>query len=234
MKNATTIKDIPAECRPYERFGLQGAEFLTDAELLAIILRTGAQGVSSVALAEQILNLSTSYEGLLGLQHISAKELTRLKGIGKVKSIQIKCIGELSKRISKSAARRNLDFENPETIARYYMEDLRHQEQEVLICMMLDTKNQLLGDLLISKGTVNTSLISPRELFLNALQFHAVNIIIIHNHPSGNPLPSEEDILVTERIRDAGELIGIHLLDHIIIGDHQFLSFCQKGLMQAL
>lgn len=231
MNKEKTIKELPQECRPYEKFWEQGPEFLTDAELLAIVLRTGTQGASSVVLADQILNMPESYQGLLGLQHISTKELMHLKGIGRVKAIQIKCIGELSRRIAKTSARRGLDFKDPETIARYYMEDLRHQEQEILICMMLDTKNQLLGDLIISKGTVNSSLISPRELFLNALQFHAVNIIMIHNHPSGNPAPSREDILITERIRDAGQLIGISLLDHIIIGDQQFVSFCHKGIL---
>lgn len=231
MNIEKTIKELPQEGRPYDKFREQGPEFLTDAELIAIVLRTGTPGISATALAERILHLSKSYPGLLGLQHLTIKELMHLKGVGQVKAIQIKCIGELSRRIAKSTARRKLDFKDPETIAWYYMEDLRHQEQEQLICMMLDTKNVLLGDLVISKGTVNAALISPRELFLNALQYHAVNIIMIHNHPSGNPEPSQEDVLITKRIQDAGRLIGIHLLDHIIIGDQCFVSLCQMGII---
>ena len=149
-----------------------------------------------------------------------------------MKAIQVKCIGELSRRIAKGAFGPFLDFKNPDTIADYYMEDLRHQEQEVLMCIMLDTKNHFLGDVQISKGTVNASLISPREIFLSALQFHAVHVILVHNHPSGNPLPSGEDIRITRRIQNAGELLGIYLLDHIIIGDRRHISLCQEGMIQ--
>ena len=232
MKITESMKQLPKEQRPYEKFQINGPEQLSDSELLAIILRTGTQGVSSLALAGHILNFSESYEGLLGLQHLSIKDLMKLKGIGKVKAIQIKCIGELSRRIAKSAAGKKLDFKNPKTIASYYMEDLRHQEQEMLLLIMLDTKNAFLGDVMISKGTVNASLISPREIFLTALQFHAVNIILIHNHPSGNPHPSNEDVQVTKRVQSAGEMLGIHLLDHIVIGDQSYVSLWQEELLQ--
>ena len=114
------------------------------------------------------------------------------------------------------------------------MERLRHEEQELLICMMFDTRNHLLGDAEISRGTVNEALISPRELFLQALAFHAVHIILVHNHPSGNPEPSQEDIIVTQRVRGAGELIGISLLDHIVIGDHCYISMLEQGLLSGV
>ena len=139
---------------------------------------------------------------------------------------------ELSKRISRKEARKSLDFQNPETIAGYYMESLRHEEQENVICMMLDTKNHFLGDVSLSRGTVNTSLISPRELFLEAFAFHAVHLILVHNHPSGDPAPSRDDLLVTRRIMRAGELLDITLLDHIIIGDQRFISMRQAGMLK--
>ena len=145
--------------------------------------------------------------------------------------MQIKCIAELSKRMAAASAGKKLDFRDPESIASYYMELLRHEEQERLICAMLDTKNHFLGDVTVTIGTVNTSLISPRELFLEALAFHAVHLILIHNHPSGDAAPSREDITVTKRIARAGELLGITLLDHIIIGDRQYVSLLKEGLL---
>lgn len=226
------MKDMPEEERPYEKCIRQGACTLTDSELLAVIMRTGAQGKSSLILANEVLQLCKRVSnGLPGLYHLSVSELMQIKGIGKVKAIQLLCIGELSRRLAQTAARESLSFREPSTIARYYMEQLRHEEQEVLICMMLDSKNHFLRDITISRGTVNASLISPRELFLEALRHQAVNIILIHNHPSGDPTPSREDAQVTRRVYEAGELIGIHLLDHIVIGDHQYVSFCEQKQM---
>ena len=225
------IKDLPQEQRPYEKFMSSGAIALSDAELLAIILRTGTFGTSSIALADAVLNQHESFQGLVGLQHLSLQQLMDIKGIGQVKAVQIKCIGELSRRIAKTIAKERLSFGHPATIASYYMEDMRHQEQELLLAIMLDTKNSFLGDVIISKGTVNTSLISAREIFLQALAYQAVNIILLHNHPSGNPTPSDEDIQVTKQISLAGDLMGIKLLDHIIIGDHQYISFREENLI---
>lgn len=217
--------------RPYEKFRRVGPENLADEELLAIILRSGTKGYSSLALAEEVLNLSRVSPGLLGLHHLSLAQLQEIRGIGEVKAIQIKCIGELSRRISKSASAKSLNFQEPGTIADYYMEDMRHLEQETLFCIMLDTKNHFLGDVEISKGTVNASLAAPREIYLAALSYHAVYIILVHNHPSGNPAPSDEDIRITQRIQAAGEIVGISLLDHIIIGDLTYFSLRQEGMM---
>ena len=225
------IKDLPKEQRPYEKFLTHGASTLSDAELLAIILRTGTLGASSIDLSEAVLNRHESFQGLMGMQHLSMKQLMDIKGIGQVKAVQIKCIGELSRRMAKTIAKERLSFSHPATIASYYMEDMRHQEQELLLCVMLDTKNSFLGDVMISKGTVNASLISPREIFLHALAHHAVNIILLHNHPSGNPTPSDEDVKVTEQISLAGDLIGIKLLDHIIIGDQKYISLREENLV---
>mgnify|MGYP002602144380 FL=1 len=169
-------------------------------------------------------------EGLLGLYHCTRQELLQIRGVGEVKAIQLQCIGELSKRMAAAGARKGLCFHDPASIADYYMERLRHEDQEVLLCMMLDTKNQLLGEKEITRGTVNATMISPRELFLAALQFRAVHILLVHNHPSGIPEPSGDDITVTRQIRRAGEMLGITLLDHIIIGDHCYTSMLEQGI----
>lgn len=234
MAKESQIRDIPCEERPYEKCLAKGASALSDAELLAVILRSGSEGQSCVELAREILHFSPSSSGLLGLHHLSIPELMKIRGIGKVKAVQLKCLTELSTRMATMRARESLSFTDPSSIAEYYMERLRHEEQELLICMMFDTKNHLLGDAQISRGTVNAALISPRELFLQALAFHAVHIILVHNHPSGSPKPSEEDIIVTRRVCGAGELIGISLLDHIVIGDHCYISMYEQGLMPGV
>lgn len=226
-----TMKQIPKQEQPYEKFSQFGPESLSDAELLAIIIRTGTKEEKSIDLAKRILNISGSDEGLLAITRLSLKDLQQIKGIGKVKAVQIKCIAEFSRRIAKTTARRRLCMNNPRTIADYYMEDLRFVNQEVTLLVMVDTKNQFLSDKVISKGTVNASLISPREIFLESLNNQAVYIILIHNHPSGDPTPSREDILATKRIKEAGLLIGIMLLDHIIIGDKRYISMKEQGIL---
>ncbi len=226
-----TIQNMPVNDRPYEKCLALGAEALTDSELLAVIIRCGVSGCTSLELARQILSSPLNSQGLLGIHHLSMKELMEIRGIGTVKAVQIKCIGELSKRMASLEARELLDFANPDTIADYYMELLRHEEQELMICMMLNTRNQLLGEEIISKGTVNSSIVSPRELLLAALRYHAVYLIMVHNHPSGDPTPSKEDVLLTRRVEEACKLVDIPLLDHIIIGDKRYLSFHKEGLL---
>ena len=206
------LRNLPTMEQPYEKCLENGPESLSDAELLAVILRCGARGKTSLELAREILSL------------------LQIRGVGEVKAIQLQCIGELSKRMAAAGARKGLCFHDPASIADYYMERLRHEDQEVLLCMMLDTKNQLLGEKEITRGTVNATMISPRELFLAALQFRAVHILLVHNHPSGIPEPSGDDITVTRQIRRAGEMLGITLLDHIIIGDHCYTSMLEQGI----
>ena len=227
----TTMKERPRPEQPYEKCMDRGPEFLSDAELLAVILRCGSRDLTSLELAGQILGRCHFEEGLLGIYHLSLEELQDIRGVGPVKAVQIKCIAELSKRMAQASAGKKLDFCDPASIASYYMEVLRHEEQERLVCAMLDTRNHFLGDVTVTVGTVNTSLISPRELFLKALAFHAVHLVLIHNHPSGDPSPSREDLSVTRRISRAGELLGITLLDHIVIGDRQFVSLLGEGIL---
>lgn len=226
------MKDIPEDDRPYEKCLRYGPEGLSDAELLSIIIRTGSREESSLGLAQKILALNYPREGILGLLHLSLPELMQIKGIGRVKGAQLVCIGELSRRIWKTAViDEAVSFTNPEDIMNYYVEDLRHKEQEQIRIMLLNTKGVLIRDVLISQGTVNSSVVSPREIFLEALKYHAVNFILVHNHPSGDPTPSREDIALTLKIRNAGEIIGIRLLDHVVIGDNAYISFRERGIL---
>lgn len=220
--------------RPYERCLREGAASLTDAQLLAVIIRSGVKGLDATKLAGKILELSPSKKGLLGLCHLSIEELMTVPGIGEVKAIQLKCVGELSKRIATYEARKKLEFSEPATIAEYYMEQLRHEEQETLIAVMLDTRNQFIGDKVMSKGTVNSAILSTRELFIEALRFHAVHIILLHNHPSGDPTPSNEDMVLTEKVYRAGKLLDISLMDHLVIGDRSYVSFAESGFIKKL
>lgn len=221
--NQWAIKDMPLENRPDERLEQLGAEALSDSELLAIIIRTGFQGNNSVCLAQNILNCAGN-KGLTGLCQVSIEELKRVRGVGFVKAVQIKAVAELTRRIAKRTAKDRMVMDSPETVAEYFMEDLRHKDKECFMLLSLDGKGALLSESVISMGTVNSSLASPREVFIEALKQRAVSIILLHNHPSGDPTPSQNDILVTQKMKSAGELLGITLVDHIIIGDNSYVS----------
>lgn len=226
------MKDLPAENRPYEKCLQAGPKSLSDGELLAVIIRTGSREDTSLTLAEKLLALGSPGDGLLGLLHHSLTDLTEIKGIGKVKAIQLLCIGELSRRIWKRKAQeRSLTFKHPEDISAYYMEDMRHLEQEEIHAMFFNTKQVMIKELLLARGTVNASVMTPRELLIEALRCRAVSMVLIHNHPSGDTAPSRADILLTRRVKEAGDVIGIQLIDHIIIGDRCYLSFRQQHLL---
>ena len=231
MQQSMTMKELQKDERPYEKCLKHGAASLSDAELLAVILRSGIKGINSLELAKELLHSSNGDDGLLNIHHLTLERLQAFKGIGKVKSIQILCLSELAKRLSKAKAKEGLVFTLPSTIADYYMEEMRHQKQENMKLLMLNTKSKLIGETNISKGTVNAAIISPRELFIEALVKEAVSIILIHNHPSGDPIPSDSDLLLTKRVKDAGMLIGVELLDHIIIGNNCYISFAEQQLL---
>ncbi len=225
------MKDIPAADRPYEKCLRLGPGALSDAELLAVIIRTGSRECTSLELAGQLLQLE-GREGLSGLLSHSLADFCRIKGIGKAKGAQLLCVGELSRRIWNSRVRKGpLSFHDPGEVAEYYMEDMRHLKQEEIRAMYLNTKQDLIRERLISRGTVNSSVITPRELLTEALGCLAVGMILVHNHPSGDITPSKADILITERVQQAGEIVGIHLIDHIIIGDRRFFSFRQQKII---
>ena len=226
-----TIKDLGLDLRPDEKFIKYGPKSLSDAELLAIIIRSGSSDEHCVELADKILSVNSKTSSLLNLCNLSFEDLIKIKGIGKVKALQIKAVFEISKRISKTVKRKSLILNNPKTIADYFYEELRHLDREVVILLMVDSAGSLIKEKVMTKGTVNASLLSPREIFCDALKEGAVNIILLHNHPSGEVSPSKMDINCTMKVKEAGEIIGIRLLDHIIIGDNKYLSFREQNIV---
>lgn len=232
MKQNKTYENYKNTGLPYDKFLKYGPGYLTEAELLAIILRTGTKACSSIQLGEQILQLPQKpFKGILGLNHVSVKELMQIKGIGQVKAVKIKCIAELSMRMAKARSMPLLKFSTPGMVAEYFMEQLRHEEKEKVILLNLDNKAHLLQQSELSVGTVKASLLSPREVFLHALRVQAVNVLLLHNHPSGDPSPSRQDIEITKQLEEAGKLLDIPLIDHIIIGDKNYTSFRESGLL---
>ncbi len=226
------IKDIPNDDRPYERCQREGPERLSDVELLSIIIRTGSRDSNSLELAADILALNYPKDGILGLLQLTLPELMSIKGIGKVKGIQLLCVGELSRRIWKRKTReKKLIFQSPQEVAEYFQEDMRHADQELFYLMLFNTKQSLIRDIQLSKGTVNASLATPREIFIEALRYQAVSLILVHNHPSGDPEPSRADIALTRRVAEAGQMIGIYLQDHVVIGEHSYVSMKERGLI---
>lgn len=225
-----TIKDLPLEQQPDVRCVKYGPDNLSDAELLAVILRSGSKGVKAIDLAMCLLKRADG-SGLVGLHRLRMNDMLQIKGMGRVKAIQIQCLCELAKRMAMAKALPNICLQDPYSIAEYYMERLRHMKQEVVLIAMFNANNELIGDKTLTKGTVNASLASPRDLFIEALKAEAVNIVLLHNHPSGNAQPSRDDKLLTKRVVECGNLIGIKVIDHIIIGDKKYFSFCQEKLI---
>lgn len=221
------------ELLPYERFLKYGPETLTDSELLAVLIRTGTKHSSPLEIGRRVLSLSPGKSrGLNALHHLSLKELMRLDGVGTVKAVQLKCVAELSRRMSLEKTAPSERFHKACDIAEHYMELLRHEEKEKVILISLNTTCMLLDESVISIGTVNQALLSPREVFRQALRVGAVMIILVHNHPGGDPTPSNADIAVTNTMLVAGKAIGIRLADHIIIGDRTYTSFREQGLLK--
>lgn len=216
---------------PYDKFMRLGPENLSDVELLAIMLRTGTKDKTPIDVGREVLKLAGDKWGLLGLHHFSVKDLMRIPGIGEVKAVQLLCIAEIAKRTSNMQARTDLTFDKPETVAAYYMERMRHRDTEELMLVLLNSKRHIIEESVLSIGTSNTTLISPRDICIRAMRNEASYIVILHNHPSGDPTPSRQDVLVTQKIKEVSDLVEIPLLDHIIIGDNRFTSFNQKGLL---
>lgn len=229
MNHHLTVKELPESEKPYEKCLRSGAEALSDAELLAVIIRTGTTGRKSVDVAQDIL--SRKEKSLLNLYLLSLRELTEIPGIGTVKAVQLKCLAEITKRLTRTTRIREVRLDCARSVASYYMEELRHEDRERLMLCMFDSQCVLLGDELISIGTVNASLVSPREIFRRALMHQAVYIILLHNHPSGMPAPSLQDRLATSQVLECGKMLGIQLADHIIIGDNKYFSFKEEHLL---
>lgn len=226
------IKNIASCERPYEKALEQGITVLSDAELLAVILRNGTKDTSSIDLANILLNTHFSHKGLLGLNYLRREDLVQIKGIGHTKATLILAIGEIAYRINNQRAKENISFFSPQSIADYYMEKCKFLTKEQTYLMMFSTRQMLIKEILLSQGTINQSLVSPRDIFIEALKYEAVYIVLIHNHPSGNPEPSQADINITKRIKEAGRLIDINLSDHIIVGNGTYVSMLERGIIQ--
>ena len=227
------FRDVLPEERPAEKARRLGIASLSDRELLSLLLRSGCRGQDVTALSTMVLEMEPRREGLLGLLHNSMQDYMRLRGVGEAKALQLVAIGELSTRIWRREAAKNLTtaFSDPGLCARYYMEALRHLEQEELHAAFLDTKLRFISDQLLSRGSVDASVVSVRELMIAALRARAVRMILVHNHPSGDPRPSADDQRVTAEVQAAAKLIGIPLEDHIVIGDNAYYSFKEWGLL---
>ncbi len=222
------MKELPVSERPYERFLKVGPASLSDTELLAVLIRSGQKDHDSLTIARNILSVGGD---ISCLHRLSIRELCRIPGIGQVKAVQLKCVGELSNRMVRVTRRERPVFLSAADVFDHYAEELRYLEKEHFMCVYLDSALQLLGDTCISIGTVNCSLASSREIFLEALTYKAVHLMVLHNHPSGNVTPSQSDIRLTEKLLRAGDLLDITLLDHIIFGDGAYFSFKEHGLV---
>jgi DNA repair protein RadC len=223
-----TIKDLPAEERPRERLLALGAEKVSNAELLAVILRTGTRSDSALDLAQAILARAGQ---LRELPYLTVEELMELKGVGPAKAVQVKAALELGRRMVVASRGYNVDITSPEDVFHYMKEEMRYLEQEEFRIILLNIKNKVLGVETVFRGGLNSSIVHPREIFRLALRRSAASMILLHNHPSGDPTPSAEDISITRRLVDAAEIMGVHILDHIVMGEGRFLSFREKGLM---
>ncbi|WP_324295639.1 RadC family protein [Rossellomorea vietnamensis] len=227
-ENRLMIRDFPQDERPRERMIQSGAASLSNQELLAILLRTGTKSESVLQLSNRLL---TQFDGLNLLKDASLEEITKTKGIGLAKAVQIMAAVEFGRRISNLAFDDRYSIRSPEDGANYVMNDMRFLAQEHFVCLYLNTKNQVLHKQTIFIGSLNASIVHPREVFKEAFRRSAASIICIHNHPSGDPTPSREDIEVTKRLVECGRIIGIDILDHLIIGEKKFISLKEKGYL---
>lgn len=227
-RNHLTIKDFPEAERPREKLHRYGVRYLTDAELLAIILGTGSRNTTAISLAHQIMK--DHEQGLRFLYNASVEDISKYKGIGLAKATQVKASLELGRRLSIQNPI-NFTIKQPTDVVDYLIGEMRYLTQEHFNVLLLNTKNMVISLENITKGIVNASLVHPREVFKKAISKNATSLILAHNHPSGDPMPSNEDKLITKRLVEAGEIIGIGIIDHIIIGDGSYLSFKEMGML---
>jgi DNA repair protein RadC len=222
------IRDVHIADRPRERLVRQGAPSLSNQELIAILLRTGTKDESVLVLANRVLS---SFDKIQDLRDATVEEFTKINGIGNAKAVQLLAAAELGKRLYQKHSEGRYTIRSPEDAATYLMTDMSSLTQEHFVVLFLNVKNEVLHKQTIFIGSLNSSIVHPREIFREAVKRSAASIICAHNHPSGNPTPSPEDIEVTKRLSEAGALMGIEVLDHVIIGDHQFISLKEKGYM---
>lgn len=226
--NSLKIKDVPKEDRPRERLLTVGAGHLSNQELIAILLGSGTKKESVMSLSGRVL---MHFEGLKLLNDATIEELVAIKGIGVAKGVQLLAAIELGKRMNHYKPIERYVIRSPEDGAEFVMEEMRMLNQEHFVVLFLNTKNQIIHRQTIFIGSLNASIVHPREVFREAVKRSSASIIVAHNHPSGDPAPSQEDIHVTRRLVEAGKMIGIEVLDHLIIGDRKFVSLKEKGYL---
>ena len=225
------LKDLPVTEKPYEKIENYGAQFLSNAELLAVIIKTGTKEKTAVEIAQELLLLDYKNQGLGFLKDISLEDLANIKGLGRVKSIQIKALVEFAVRFSKPNSIKKRVITSPEIVASILMNELKDESQEVIKTLILNTQNELMRIVTVTKGSTNSSYVEVKDIFKDAIKSNASKIILVHNHPSGQVDPSDADIALTERVKIAGELLSIELVDHVIIGNGVFASLKRKNLM---
>ena len=224
------IKDWPESERPREKLLRSGAAALSEAELLALILRTGdgAGGNSALDLARQLL---LRFGSLRDLGRASPVDLCATRGIGPAKAAELLAVFQLARRFASNPLQPGARFASSEDVFQHYHEMLREVRQESFYTLLLDSKNRIIREVHISQGSLNASIVHPREVFAPAVRESAAAILLVHNHPSGDPTPSREDIEITARLRQAGEVMGVRILDHVIIGSGTYVSFADRGLL---
>ncbi len=227
VEYAPMIRDLPADERPRERLMRLGARVMSNADLIAIMMRTGVGGENVLRLAERLL---ARFEGLPGIARASLAELQTVNGVGPVKAVEIKAALELGRRLMAAAPEERPRITSPADAANLLMSEMMLLEQEELRVILLDTRNHVLRVKSVYKGSLNTSVVRIGEVFRHAVKDNAAAVIVTHNHPSGDPAPSPEDVHVTRQIRQAGALLDIELLDHIVIGRQRYVSMKERGL----
>lgn len=225
------VRDLPADERPREKLLTYGASSLGNAELLAILLRTGTQQASVLHIAEEVLARYRD-RGIVELVNMAPQELAEIKGVGLAKAATVVAAIELGRRLSMKAAEHVEAVHGPEDAARYAIPRLRHEQREHFVAMLLDRRNHILAMRDVSIGNQSASVVHPREVFRLAIQHSAASLIVLHNHPSGDPTPSQEDVAVTQRLVDAGKIMDIPVLDHIVLGGDKFISLKEEGMVQ--
>lgn len=216
---------------PYEKFEKRGPEALSDAELLAILLQTGSKDRNVIELSAKLFEKAAQFGNSFdGLSQLSYHDLLKIDGIGRVKAIRIQAVFEISRRIRETTYMSKISYTSPESIASFFMERMMYEQVEQVRIALFNNKMHFIGDKVISIGTINSSLISGREIFHYAIQMNAALMILLHNHPSGDPTPSRDDIYMTKNIYSLGSIMGIELADHIVIGKHCYYSFREHAL----
>ncbi|MDR3589325.1 MAG: DNA repair protein RadC [Negativicutes bacterium] len=222
------IKELPPDERPREKLLAHGPALMSNAELIAILLRTGTSKDSALRLAERLL---VKHGGVGGLGGLSPQEISKIKGIGAAKAVTVAAAMELGKRLGLLGAAERPVIRSPQDVADLLMPRLRHENKEKFVVVLLSTKNHVLASPTVSVGSLNASVVHPRELFREAINYNAAAVVLVHNHPSGDPTPSQEDLALTAKMDEAGRLLDISVLDHVIIGDGKYVSLKEKGIL---